>query len=462
MVKIKFLGAAGTVTGSMYLFDIDGKKFILESGMFQGPHEIEERNYNELPFDPSEIDYIVVTHGHLDHIGMIPRIVAEGFNGEIITTSATRDIASIMLLDSAKLQEEEAYALTWRNERCGLPPVERLYDVSDAVMSLKHFTKVPGYGETFTLFDSVEITFRDAGHILGSAFVEMKFKNGPKFVFSGDLGNYDKPIVRDPDAPVIKDADYVMMETTYGNRVHKSIKESVEELKEAILDTFARGGNVVIPSFALERAQDILYYLREFYEQGILPHGTQVFLDSPLAISATRIFKAHPECYDDEARELLKEHKDPFAFPGLKFTRSVEESKKINNITSGAIIIAGSGMCTGGRIKHHLKHNLWRKESSVVFVGYQAKGTLGREIIEGRDRVTIYGEEVQVRAKIYTINGFSSHAGQDGLLDWASRFENPTYILVHGEPESTEAFGEILKSKGKKIHIPEYLEEMEL
>ncbi len=462
MVKIKFLGAAGTVTGSMYLFDVDGRKFLLESGMFQGEHEIEERNYNEFPFDPAEIEYVIITHGHLDHLGLVPKLVAEGFNGEIITTPATRDIASIMLLDAAKLQEEEAYALSKRNERRGLPPVEPLYDVSDAVMSLSKFTKIVHYSRPLTLFDSIEITFRDAGHILGSAFVEMNFKNGPKFVFSGDLGNYNKPIVRDPDAPVMKDADYVMMETTYGDRVHKSVEESVRELKEAIQDTFERGGNVIIPSFALERAQDILYFLREFYEQGELPKGTKVFLDSPLAISATRIFKAHPECYDDEARELLKEHKDPFTFPGLRFTRSVEESKKINDIKSGAIIIAGSGMCTGGRVKHHLKHNLWRKESSVVFVGYQARGTLGRKIIEGHESVIIYGEEVKVRAKVYTINGFSSHAGKDGLLDWARKFDDPTFVLVHGEPESREAFAKSLEAERKRTFIPEYLEEKEL
>ena len=297
---------------------------------------------------------------------------------------------------------------------------------------------------------------------MGSAFVEIKFKDGPKFVFSGDLGNYNKPIVRDPDAPVMKDADYVMMETTYGDRVHKSVEESVKELKEAIHDTFERGGNVIIPSFALERAQDILYFLRELYEQGELPKGTRVFLDSPLAISATRIFKAHPECYDDEARELLKEHRDPFTFPGLKFTRSVEESKKINEIKSGAIIIAGSGMCTGGRVKHHFKHNLWREECSIVFVGYQARGTLGRQIIEGRDSVIIYGEEVKVRAKVYTINGFSSHAGKDGLLDWARRFDNPIFILVHGEPESTESFAKSLETEGRKTFIPQYFEEKEL
>ncbi len=462
MVKIKFLGATGTVTGSMYLFDVNGRKFLLEAGLFQGPRELEERNYREFAFAPSEIEYIILTHGHLDHIGILPRLVKEGFNGEIITTPATRDIASIMLLDAAKIQEEEAYSMSKRNMRKGLPPVDPLYDVGDAVLALRHFTKMVNYGESVTLFDTVNITFRDAGHILGSAFVEMEFENGPKLVFSGDLGNYNKPIVRDPDSPVMKDADYVMIETTYGNREHKSIEESVEELREAIVDTFRRGGNVIIPSFALERAQDILYYLREFYEDGTLPRGAQVFLDSPLAISATNIFRAHPECFDDETREILKRHKDPFSFPGLKFTRSVEESKKINHINSGAIIIAGSGMCTGGRIKHHLKHNLWREEASVVFVGYQAKGTLGREIIEGKEKVTIYGEEVRVRARIYTINGFSSHAGRDGLLDWTEKFADPEFLLVHGESESQEAFQTLLKERGRRVSIPAYMQELNL
>jgi len=460
LIKIKFLGATGTVTGSMYLFDVDGRKFLLESGLFQGPRELEERNYREFNFDPAEIEYIILTHGHLDHIGILPRLVREGFTGEIVTTPATRDIASIMLIDAAKIQEEEAYSISKRNMRKGLPPVAPLYDSGDAVLTLRHFTKMVNYGETFTIFDSVKVTFRDAGHILGSSFIEMEFENGKKLVFSGDLGNYNKPIVRDPDSPVMKDADFVIMETTYGNREHRSIEESVAELREAIIDTFERGGNVIIPSFALERAQDILYYLREFYEEGSLPEGVQVFLDSPLAISATHIFRAHPECFDDETRELIKRHRDPFSFPGLKFTRSVEESKKINNIKSGAIIIAGSGMCTGGRIKHHLKHNLWREEASVVFVGYQARGTLGRDIVDGKEKVTIYGEEVRVRARVYTINGFSSHAGRDGLLNWALKFENPEFFLVHGEHESQEAFASLLREHKRSVTIPGYGEEI--
>jgi metallo-beta-lactamase family protein len=261
----------------------------------------------------------------------------------------------------------------------------------------------------------------------------------------------------------MRDADVLFIETTYGNRNHKSIEESVEELKNAILVTFKRGGNVLIPSFAIERAQDILFYLREFHEQGILPRGTKVFLDSPLAISATNIFRCHDECFDDETKELLKRHIDPFSFPGLEFTRSVAASKKINHIKQGAIIIAGSGMCTGGRIKHHLKHNLWRPECSVVFVGYQAKGTLGRRIVDGEKFVEIYGERIKVEAEIYTINGFSAHAGQSELLNWAERFHKETLIgLVHGEPESMESMKNLLEEAGYKTFIPSLGDTFEL
>ncbi|RKZ02760.1 MAG: MBL fold metallo-hydrolase [Candidatus Hydrothermota bacterium] len=464
-MKVTPIGAARTVTGSMYLIEFNGHKLLLDSGLFQGEKHIEELNESPFPFDPREIEKIIITHGHLDHIGMLPRLVREGFEGEIISTAATRDIAGIMLLDAAHLQEEEARASKKRYERRGIEPREPLYTVEDALLTMGLFRKTLKYGEEAELYPDLKIVFRDAGHILGSAFVEMRAREKGrelKITFSGDLGNVNKPIVRDPESPKLKDSDYLFIESTYGDREHKSVEESVRELKEAVLNTLERGGNAVIPTFALERAQDILYYFREMVETGELSN-LNVFLDSPLAISATRIFRAHPECYDDEARELLKRHKDPFTFPGVHFTRSVEASRAINNIKRGAIIMAGSGMCTGGRVKHHLKHNLWRKECSVIFVGYQTKGTLGRKIVDGAKEVEIYGELISVNAEIYTINGFSAHAGRDTLLDWASHFHRDTTIFtMHGEESSIEALGRSLSELGYKTHAPQRLETLEL
>ncbi len=461
-MKITPLGAAGTVTGSMYLFETDsGHRFIVEAGMFQGREE--ELNYEELPFNPAEIEYVIVSHVHLDHIGRLPLLVKRGFNGHIISTPANRDLASIMLMDAAHVQEEEYQHQLKRGARRGEIPPEPLYDIEDVILTMAKFDKTVNYEGRFYLYDDVVVTFRDAGHILGSSFLEMEIE-GKKVVFSGDLGNKGKPIVRDPEYPSLENPDLVMIESTYGNRDHKSIEESVEELKEAIVSTLKRGGNVLIPSFALERAQDILFYIREFKEEGAIPRSTPVFLDSPLAINATRIFLAHTECFDEETLKILRSGKDPFRFEGLHFTRSANESKKINNIPGGAIIIAGSGMCTGGRIKHHLKHNLWREESSVIFVGYQAKGTLGRKIVDGAKEVEIYGERIVVRAQIYTINGFSGHAGRSTLLEWANSVKGKERILVvHGEPDQSAALADGLKQLGyRKVQIAERLVPVEL
>lgn len=465
-MKLTFLGAAETVTGSMTLLEANGAKILIDAGMFQGEHELEEQNLDSLPLSPKEIDHIVLTHSHLDHVGRLPLLVKNGFKGEIHATPATLDIARIILFDSQKVMEEEAEHLTRRKLRRGGEPVEPLYSTEDVFLTTALFGKGENYGEHFSLGGGISGVFRDAGHILGSAFLSLVVKeNGAEkhLIFSGDLGNYDKPIVRDPEPPHLEDPIWTQIESTYGDRLHKSIKESVNELREAITDTFKAGGNVVIPSFALERAQDILYYLREFYEAGELPK-CNVFLDSPLAISATNIFRMHKECYDEEAHELFREHKDPFQFPYLEFTRTVAASRKINEIKKNAIIIAGSGMCTGGRVKHHLKHNLWRKESSVIFVGFQAKGTLGRKIINGAEEVTIYGEPIAVKAKIYTINGFSSHADQQGLMGWLSRIKgNPTVGIVHGEPEAQEVLQKKIKEElGFKTKIPKYEETIEI
>ena len=459
-MKIKVLGAAKTVTGSCYLIEYQDKKILVDCGMFQG-HD-EHLNYEPFGFEPSELDMVFLTHAHLDHSGRLPKLVREGFEGRILSTSATLDLARIMLLDAAKLQEEEAETTSRRNLRRGMEPVELLYDVGDAIETISFFGPGVKYDTRLEIYPGLYVTFRDAGHILGSSFLEIE-ADGKRLIFSGDLGNRDKPIVRDPESPKLHDVDHIFIESTYGNRLHKSIEESKHELLNAIKDTFERGGNVIIPSFAIERAQDLLYFIREFKETGEISRDTKVFLDSPLAIQATKIFRAHRECFDDEANELLKQHKDPFNFPGLVITRNVEASKEINKIESGAIIIAGSGMCTGGRVKHHLKHNLWREECSVIFVGFQAKGTLGREIVDGKDEVEIYGERIKVRAKIYTINGFSAHADRDILLDWLAK-TNPRGVVhpVHGEEETINIFEKSINELGYKTYVPNLAETIEI
>lgn len=445
-MEISFLGACGTVTGSMYLITTDKKKKILvDSGIFQG--EWEDLNHSSFPFDPYEIDYVILTHAHLDHIGRLPKLVKEGFEGKILGTPATLDLARIILMDAAKLQSEEFETQKKRNDRKGIETPEPLYTLEDAIATMSYFKPISGYDKEIEILEGVTITWRDAGHILGSAFLEMTI-DGHKVVFSGDLGNRNKPIIRDPESIKMKDAELIVVESTYGSRLHKSIEESKEEFLNALKETLPKG-NVVIPSFAIERAQDLLYYIREFKEEGLLSKDVKVFLDSPLAISATNIFRAHKECFDDEARELLKQKRDLFSFPNLFFTRSKEASMEINNIKSGAIIIAGSGMCTGGRIKHHLKHNLWREECAVIFVGYQAAGTLGRRIVDGEKEVEIYGETVKVNSKIYTINGFSAHADQQEILDWVSPVDKNTKVVItHGEEVERDALAEKLKELG--------------
>lgn len=439
-MHLNFLGAAKTVTGSCFLLEAENKRILIDCGMYQGL--VEHLNLVPFPFKPEKIDALLITHAHLDHVGKVPKLVKEGFKGEIIATRATFDLAKIMLRDSAKIQEEEVK----KNERA-----VALYTIEDVENTIEKFSTSVKYGEEISI-GKIKAKFNDAGHILGSAFIEIEAE-GKRITFSGDLGNKGKPIVRDPEKP--NKADFLILESTYGDRNHKSIKESVEELREAIVNTIERG-NVIIPSFALERTQDILYFLREFFEKDLLPE-CRVFVDSPLATSATEIFLAHPECFDSETLKVFMK-KDPFDFPTLKFTRSVIESKQINHIKSGAVIIAGAGMCTGGRILHHLKHNLAREECSIVFVGFQAEGTLGRKIIEGAKAVEILGEKVKVRAKIYTINGFSAHADQSQLVEWAKLAKAKRIFLVHGE----ERQAKLLSMRLKNCYIPSMMESVEL
>jgi metallo-beta-lactamase family protein len=445
-MRIAFHGADRDVTGSCHLVECAGKRILIDCGLYQGGRELDEENAEPFGFEPWSIDYVLLTHAHLDHCGRLPLLVKRGFRGEIITTAASRELARVVMLDSAHLQEEEARRHARHQARGGKGFAgEPLYTVLDALNTQEHHGRTADYGQRLKVAPGIDATFLDAGHILGSASIQLDLEElGRRYrlVFSGDLGSNGRPLVRDPVAPA--GADAVVMETTYGDRLHKPLTPSVEELYQAIDDTFARGGNVIIPTFALERAQELLYFLREAVVQGRLPRGMPVFLDSPMAISATRIFEHHPECYDVETAALFSEGRDPFDLPGLVMTRETADSMALNRIVSGAVILAGSGMCTGGRVRHHLKHHLWREDSSVVFVGFAARGTLARRIIDGAQRVRLFGEDIQVRAHIHTINGFSAHADRDELLAWHRRVAPQRTFLVHGEEDTMRSFAERL------------------
>ncbi len=456
MAKITFCGGVETVTGSCFLLEAAGLRILIDCGMFQGEGRWEELNHAPFAFAPSEIDYLILTHGHLDHTGRVPLLVKQGFNGSIVCTPGTYDIAKVVMMDSARVQEED-YA-HWKKIwlRKGEKPKPPLYTTIDVLDAIRLFNNTPRYDEPLSLNSRVTITFKDAGHILGASSVVVDIKGEGRIIFSGDIGNRNKPIIRDPWIP--DSADVVIMETTYGDRVHRGFDESVEELRDVINSVCKRGGNVLIPAFAVERAQDLLFVLRGLIRSGEIP-PCKVYLDSPMGISVTDIMRRHPECFDEETRKLILAGEDPFWFAGLEFTREPEESKKINFIKSHAIIIAGSGMCTGGRIKHHLKHNIWRKECAVVFVGYQAEGTLGRRIVDGKKKVKIFGETYRVNASVHTIGGFSSHADRGILFEWLRGCTGLRELfLVHGEDGPKVAFKRAVQSEGiiKSVHVPKY------
>lgn len=464
-MKISFHGADQGVTGSCHMVECAGKRILVDCGMYQGGREIDEENAKPFGFDPSSVDYLLLTHAHLDHCGRIPLLVRRGFSGEIITTSATAELARLVMLDAAGLEEEEA---RYKNRKASRhagnrkEKIEPLFTTLDALDSLGYFGRVAEYDQRLDVSSGITATFIDAGHILGSACVFLELEEDGRrhrLLFSGDLGLSGRAILRNPAKP--PHVDTVVMETTYGDRLHKTLKPSIEELYEAVNTTIARGGNVIIPTFALERAQEILFYLRAGVEDGSIHSYLNVFLDSPMAISATEIFRRHPECYNHETLKLSNDGQDPFDLPGLRFTRETAESIAINQVKSGAIIMAGSGMCTGGRVRHHLKHNLWDKRDSVVFVGYAAIGTLARKIIDGAKNVRIFGEEIPVNASIYTIGGFSAHADQAELLAWQQKTGNPERtFLVHGEPDSMHAFSKLLKNT--KVVMPKLDDSYEL
>ncbi len=465
-MKISFHGADRQVTGSCHLIECNGKRILIDCGLYQGGRELVEDNAEPFGFDAAGIDFLLLTHAHLDHCGRIPLLTKRGFKGEIITTAATRELSHLIMLDAAHLQEEEAEYQSRRSARSNSKErgvtVEPLYTELDAFNSIDLFGRVASYNKLMDIGPGIRASFYDAGHILGSASIYLELEEiGQKcrVLFSGDLGYSGRVIHRDPASP--PHADVVVMETTYGDRRHKALQPSVEELYSGIEDTFRRGGNVIIPTFALERTQELLYFLHLGMEQERLPASIQVFLDSPMAISATEIYGRHPECYDKETAELFRKGKDPFSLPGLHYTRETAQSMALNNINGGAVIMAGSGMCTGGRVRHHLKHNLWRENASVIFVGYAAEGTLARRIIDGAEQVRLFREDIPVRAQIYTIGGFSAHADCDELLAWHQRLNRPARtFLVHGEEQAMRQFANRLKDT--QVLMPQRHEEFEL
>ena len=448
-MRLVFSGAAHEVTGSCHYLEVGTSKFLVDCGMEQGVNIYENV---DPPVPWSDIQFVLVTHSHIDHVGMLPYIYARGFKGRVIATNATCDLCNIMLKDSAHIQEMDA---EWKNRkarRAGRPEVPPLYEMNDALGVLEHFEGY-NYDEIVEVNDEVSIRFTDIGHLLGSASIEIWMKEDgveKKIVFSGDIGNKNKPLIRDPQ--YISDGDYVVMESTYGNRYHKKGEDHVVGLARIIQQTLDRQGNVVIPAFAVGRTQELLYMIRHIKEEKLVTghDGFQVYVDSPLAVEATHVFKQNMvECYDEETKALVERGINPIDFPGLKLSVTSEESKNINFDMTPKVIISAAGMCDAGRIRHHLKHNLWREECSVVFAGYQAEGTLGRLLQDGAPAVKIFGEEIDVKAHIETLDGISGHADRDGLLTWAAAFEQkPKYVfVVHGNDESCESLTDALNTQ---------------
>jgi metallo-beta-lactamase family protein len=461
-MKVKFLGAARTVTGSCYLVETGKHRFAIDCGMHQGSGEIEKRNWDTENYDPAAIDFFLVTHAHIDHAGLLPRMVQQGFRGKIYATPPTRDLLEVMLLDSAHVQEMETQ---WRNKkrsRHGEKKIQPLYRQQDVLTTLPLFEE-RSYEAPFSPVPGVRANFCDAGHILGSSTIELWVEeNGArsKLVFSGDIGRPAQLLV-DDTAPIVT-ADFLFLESTYGDRNHKNEKDSLEELAEALAFSYRRKEKVIIPAFAVERSQEVIYSLFLLSKEGKLPADMPVYLDSPLAIRATEIFRRHRAYFDDDAKKILETGEDPLSLPQLRFTESSQESMALNGLSGPAVIISASGMADAGRVRHHLRHNLWREGSSVVFVGFQAEGTPGRKLVEGVKTIRLLGDEIVVKARIFTINGFSAHAGQRQILDWLGHFQNPKMqvFLIHGEYRAQKILEGLIRERlGLEVCIPEYLEE---
>lgn len=473
-MKVTFLGAAKTVTGSNYLVEGAGKKFLVDCGMYQGSAADELENSDPFAFDVNEIDFMLLTHAHIDHSGRIPKLYNEGYRNPIYATKATCDLCSIMLPDSGHIQEME---IEWQNRkrlRKGEKPLPPLYTAEDAAKSIKIFLPVK-YDQIIELDENIHVRFNDAGHMLGSSIIEVWInENGKqhKIVFSGDIGNNDIPLLSSPT--MIEDADFLVMESTYGDRLHIRNDDKAEMFLNIVYETLEKGGTVVIPSFAVGRTQEILYELNkikdekhseEFYKKYKKLMSIPVFVDSPLAISATEVFRENMDLFDDETQAMIKSGDNPLEFPGLKFTRTAEESKELNTMDDSSIIISASGMCEVGRIKHHLKHHLWDPNSTILFVGYQAPGTLGRKIVEGAKNVRIFGEDIAVNARIEYIEGYSGHADQEWLMNFVYSFiTKPKHIfLVHGEPQAQVVLKDKIESEARiPVTIPSLGESYDL
>jgi len=464
-VRIKFLGSTRQVTGSCFHLEVGNLSLLIDCGLYQERPYL-ERNWNPFPIHPGKIDFLLLTHAHLDHSGLIPKLIKEGFEGTILTTPATKELLPIALIDSAHIQEEDATFKKKRHQkegRKGPYPELPLYTAEDVARAIPLLSDIP-YGKIYSLGEGVSVCFHDAGHILGSSMVDLTVReNGfPKtIIFSGDIGQWNKPLIRDPS--VFEKANYLVMESTYANRTHEDPADIESMLSEIINETAASGGNIIIPTFAIERAQEVMFYLSRLIRKNRIPQ-LPTFLDSPMAVDVTEVFFHHPECLDKETLDLFQKNQSPFRFPGLKLVNSLQESKAINSLKKPCIIMAGSGMCTGGRIKHHLVKNISRQQSTIIFVGYQAEGTLGRQILERKPYVRIHGQIHPLRARITKINSFSAHADKNGLLKWLSFFKTkPRQIfLTHGDEKVAFDFAQYLSEEGWNVTVPSYLEEIEL
>ncbi len=463
-IKLAFLGAARNVTGSRCRVEANDVRLLVDCGLYQ-ERAFKSRNWDPFPVAPDTLDAVLLTHAHLDHSGLLPKLVREGFRGRIYCTDATAKIAQIALADSAKIQEEDAEFKRKRHEkegRKGPYPEIPLYTTDDAKACLPLFSPVP-YGKPAQIGDGIQATFHNAGHIFGSSMIKVEVKqNGQKrtLLFSGDVGRWDKPILQDP--ALFKEADYVLVESTYGNRVHDNSGAIGAQLADVINSTVEAGGNIVVPSFAIERAQEVLYHINNLLIEDRIPH-LMVFVDSPMAVNVTEVFKDHPDLFDEEMTEIVRQGRSPFDFPSLHMVKTADESKAINRIIGTAMIIAGSGMCTGGRVKYHLVANISRPESTILFVGYQAVGTLGRQIIDGAKEVRILGRKYPVRARVVQIHGFSGHADRDELFRWLSALQRPPrrLFVVHGEAEAACQFADFISEKtGWNTSVPHYGEEV--
>ena len=465
-MKLKFLGAAQNVTGSRHLLQANGTKLLVDCGLYQ-ERQFRQRNWEPFTVEPRSIDAVFLTHAHLDHCGLLPKLVRDGFGGRIYCTAATAEIARIILLDSAKIQAEDARYKAKRHKkerRKGRFPVKPLYTVADAEACFPRFSPVR-YKQPVKVGNGIEVSFHDAGHVLGSSIIKVKASaDGQQrtILFSGDIGRPRRPIVHDP--ALIAEADYILVESTYGDRVHGGPEDTKKMIADVINSTKEAGGNIIVPSFALERAQELLYYINELLLADAIPH-LKVFLDSPMAARITRVFQKHRELFDEEMTEFVEHNESPFKFPGLNMVGTSEQSKALNHMKGTIMVIAGSGMCTGGRVKHHLVNNIANPRNTIMFVGYQAAGTLGRRIVDGEKEGRILGQKYRMKARVVRINGFSAHADRDELFKWLGGLEKPPrkVFVVHGESESAQRFGDYINQKtGWQVVVPAYQDEIVL